>query len=112
MKYPTRQCAPTRVNWIQLRSPISHGTRISHFSQNRPKLSARASRDPAPLASGFDAIEAYRGGIGRSPTALRLRGIVTVTGGVHRVGEVEPRFMRRQPQRAAASALKIRSVDR
>src|SRR3954454_18823300 len=76
--------------------------------------------------------------------ALAPAGVVTVTGGVQRVGEVETRFMRRQPhlasgrhchgngrgaeswrgrtpfhatatascQRAAASALKIRSVDR
>ena len=37
MSYPTRQCALASVNWIQLRSPVSHAIRISHFSKNRPK---------------------------------------------------------------------------
>jgi hypothetical protein len=36
-----------------------------------------------------------------------LGGIVTVTGGVQRVGEVEPRFMRRQPHLASGRLLRL-----
>ena len=32
MKYPTRQCALASVNWIQLRSPVSHGPEF-HISR-------------------------------------------------------------------------------
>ena len=44
-----------------------------------------------------------------------LDGVVTVTGGVQRVGEIEPQLHATATascHRAAASALKIRSVDR
>jgi hypothetical protein len=34
-------------------------------------------------------------------------GIVTVTGGVQRVGEGEPRFMRRQPHLASGRLLRL-----
>jgi hypothetical protein len=38
---------------------------------------------------------------------VRARGIVTVTGGVQRVGEVEPCFMQRQPHLAIGRLLRL-----
>ena len=38
---------------------------------------------------------------------LRVNGFVTVTGAVHRVGEIEPSFMQRRPHLATERPLRL-----
>ena len=56
------------------RIPLHHATLSSIPAGSPPSpasaSSAPASRDPPPLADGFDAIEAHLAGIGRPPTAF------------------------------------------
>jgi hypothetical protein len=48
----------------------------------------------------------WKGAAASGPMEV-LAGIVTVTGGVQRVGEGEPRFMRRQPHLASGRLLRL-----